>query len=305
MHPRLAPQLLICSSGLPPSFFAKAAPEMTVIPGVVSPTLATVRVKMEAVRAAEARAAFAETAGLLREAAALVREKDKDFAERLLHRAEEADLQAAWHESIAAVLASGRKLATTSTAGAVELSSTEGPALVANAAGGPRRLTWNDITADGVRVKNVRLLPSVTGVLIGIDVNAAVVDTLLEDIEVLPGEDGGGVDEFALAIDIKAGCSRTQVLRAKVRQHASAAGCLAGVRLTPQPLHLLQAQEQRLAVVLEPAHVVHDDALQTRQPVADAGDLVDRVAGQHVVQIGRAPLGQKVDHGDEMRGIVP
>ncbi|HEU4417877.1 MAG TPA: CAP domain-containing protein [Planctomycetota bacterium] len=113
-------------------------------------SLATVRVKMESVRAAEARAAFVETAGLLREAAALVGEKDKDFAERLLRRAEEADLQAAWHESIAAVLGTGRRLTTTSKAGSVELCSTEGPVLLANAAEGQKRLTWNDIPADGV-----------------------------------------------------------------------------------------------------------------------------------------------------------
>jgi uncharacterized protein YkwD len=113
-------------------------------------SLASVRVKMDAVRAAEARGSFAETAGLLREAAALVAEKDKDFAERLLGRAEEADLLAAWHESIAAALAAGRKLTATTTAGAVELRSTEGPVLLANAAEGQKRLTWSDIPADGV-----------------------------------------------------------------------------------------------------------------------------------------------------------
>ena len=113
-------------------------------------SLASVRVKMEAVRAAEARGAFTETAYLLREAAALVREKDADFAERLLGRAEEADLQAAWHDSIAAVLASGRKFTTTSTAGAVELCSVEGAVLLANGTDGQKRLGWNDISTYGL-----------------------------------------------------------------------------------------------------------------------------------------------------------
>lgn len=113
-------------------------------------SLASVRVKMDAVRAAEARGAFAETAGLLREAAALVKERDADFAERLSGRAEEADLQAAWHESIAAVLAAGRKLTTTSKEGSVELGSIEGGTLLATAAEGQKRLTWNDIPADGL-----------------------------------------------------------------------------------------------------------------------------------------------------------
>lgn len=90
-----------------------------------------------------------------------------------------------------------------------------------------------DITANGVRLLGkCRLLPSVTAVLVGIDVNAAVTDTLLEDVEVLPGEDGAGVDEFARSIDIKAGCTRTTIRRFKHRQHASAAGVIAPISLS-------------------------------------------------------------------------
>ena len=89
-----------------------------------------------------------------------------------------------------------------------------------------------DISANGCSIRNVRLLPSVTIVTIGIDIEAAVTDTTLEDIEVLPGEDGAGVDEFVLAIDVKAGCSRTRVSRIKHRQHASAAGSVASIKLT-------------------------------------------------------------------------
>lgn len=89
-----------------------------------------------------------------------------------------------------------------------------------------------DITANSVRVRNIVLLPSVTAVAIGIDVNAAVTDTILEDIEILPGEDGAGTDEFVLGIDIKAGCTRTTIRRLKVRQHASAANVNAAISLT-------------------------------------------------------------------------
>lgn len=89
-----------------------------------------------------------------------------------------------------------------------------------------------DVAANGVTIKNLRLLPSVTAVLIGIDINAAATDTLIEGVEVLPGEDGAGVDEMALGIDIKAGCSRTVIRRFKARQHASAAGCIANIKLT-------------------------------------------------------------------------
>lgn len=89
-----------------------------------------------------------------------------------------------------------------------------------------------DISASNCTIKNLRLLPSVTVVAIGIDVMAAALDTLIEDVEILPGEDGAGVDECELGVDIKAGCTRTTVRRLKVRQHASAAGCIAGVKMT-------------------------------------------------------------------------
>lgn len=89
-----------------------------------------------------------------------------------------------------------------------------------------------DISANGCTLKNLRLLPSITDVLIAIDVNAAVTDTLIEDVEALPGEDGAGADDFAVTVDIKAGCSRTTVRRLKVLSHGTAAGYVAGVKLT-------------------------------------------------------------------------
>jgi hypothetical protein len=89
-----------------------------------------------------------------------------------------------------------------------------------------------NIGASSMSVKNITLRPSVTNVLVGIDVETLFTDVLLDDIEALPGEDGGGVDDFALVVDIKVGCSRTHVNRLKVRQHASAAGYIAGIRLT-------------------------------------------------------------------------
>lgn len=89
-----------------------------------------------------------------------------------------------------------------------------------------------DITANGMTVKNIRLQPSVTIVSIGIDINAAVTDTVLEDIEIMPGEDGAGVDEFVLGVDIKAGCDRTAIRRMKCRMHASTTGANAVISLT-------------------------------------------------------------------------
>lgn len=89
-----------------------------------------------------------------------------------------------------------------------------------------------DISANGCTIKNLRLLPSITDVLIAIDINAAVTDTLIEDVEALPGEDGAGADDFAVTVDVKAGCDRTIVRRLKVVSHGTAAGYIAGVKLT-------------------------------------------------------------------------
>lgn len=89
-----------------------------------------------------------------------------------------------------------------------------------------------NVQASGCVIRNITLRPSVTVVAIGIDVEAAVTDTLLQDIEILPGEAGDGTDEFVLGVDIKAGCTRTRVKNFKYRQHASADGTNAGISLT-------------------------------------------------------------------------
>lgn len=89
-----------------------------------------------------------------------------------------------------------------------------------------------DISVSGCLLRNLVLLPSVTGVLVGIDVMAGALDTVLEDIEILPGEDGGGVDEMIVGIDIGVGCTRTAVRRVKHLQHASVAHAIACVKLT-------------------------------------------------------------------------
>jgi hypothetical protein len=89
-----------------------------------------------------------------------------------------------------------------------------------------------DIGANNVTLRNIRLLPSITTIAIGIDIEAGKTDTLLEGIEILPGEDGAGADEFVLGVDIKAGCSRTKIRNMKGRMHASAANANAVISLT-------------------------------------------------------------------------
>lgn len=89
-----------------------------------------------------------------------------------------------------------------------------------------------DIGANNVTVENIRLLPSVTAVLIGIDIEAGKTNCTLRRIVSLSGEDGAGVDEFAKTIDLKAGADYTLIEDCDFSQHASAAGVLSNICLT-------------------------------------------------------------------------
>lgn len=89
-----------------------------------------------------------------------------------------------------------------------------------------------DIGANGVTLRNFTLRPSVATVSVGIDVEAAVTDTLLKDIEFLPGEAADGTDEFVVGIDIKAGCTRTYIHGIRYAHHASCNGSNSAVKLT-------------------------------------------------------------------------
>lgn len=86
-----------------------------------------------------------------------------------------------------------------------------------------------DIGASGCMIKNIRLLPSVTDVLIAIDCETLFTDHVLQDIEVEPGEDGAGVDEFAAGIEMKVGITRCSIKGFLYDQDASAAGTLRAI----------------------------------------------------------------------------
>ena len=88
-----------------------------------------------------------------------------------------------------------------------------------------------NIGASNVSVKNIVLRSSITDVLIGIDVEAASTDTLLEDIEVIPGEDAAGADDFAAGIELKAGCTRTIIRGFKYSNDASTAGDVSPIHM--------------------------------------------------------------------------
>lgn len=78
-----------------------------------------------------------------------------------------------------------------------------------------------DIGASSCMIKNAQLLPSVTIVTIGIDNETLFTDAVLEDIEVLAGEDGAGVDEFVTGIELKVTCTRATIIGFEYDTHAS------------------------------------------------------------------------------------
>ncbi len=114
-------------------------------------TLATVRAQMDAVRAAEEKGAFADAAQRLRAAAASLRERDAEFAERLLARADEAELLASWHDAVAAAVQGGRKFTARSRSGLdFEITRVEGGTLFPGAPD-ETALTWLEISPSGVQ----------------------------------------------------------------------------------------------------------------------------------------------------------
>jgi hypothetical protein len=88
------------------------------------------------------------------------------------------------------------------------------------------------IGANSTKIVNLTFRSSVTIVTIGIDIEAAVTNTLIQGCEFMIGEAGDGTDDFVIGIDIKAGCTRTTIDDLLFAPHASCDGQEAGVRLT-------------------------------------------------------------------------
>lgn len=89
-----------------------------------------------------------------------------------------------------------------------------------------------DIGANNITISGIRFLPSVTDVLIGVDIEAGVTGTIIQNCEFMLGEDGAGVDEFVLSIDVKAGCHSTVIVGNQFYTHAAAAGATDAIKLT-------------------------------------------------------------------------
>lgn len=120
-------------------------------PDAAADPMSALRSRVDAAKSAEERGAFADAANLLRDAAAAVRDRDAAFAKRLEDRAADAELLAAWHHAVDAVLSSGRTLKVTSTAGrAVTLRGSAGGRLVGTTFEGETELSWLDVSSMGV-----------------------------------------------------------------------------------------------------------------------------------------------------------
>lgn len=113
--------------------------------------LMELRSQLDAIQRAEQNGEFATAARLLHEAVAQVREHDPTSVDRLLARAETAELEAAFHDHVAAVVASGRTLKVTTRAGrAATLRSADGERLAVVTADGDDRLPWPQVSPFGL-----------------------------------------------------------------------------------------------------------------------------------------------------------
>lgn len=116
-------------------------------------TLASLRSHMDKVRDAEEGGDYAHAATLLREAAAAVRSRDAEFADRLVTRAEESELLSGWNDAIVAAITEGKKLTTTDMSGReLQLLRVEDGRIVARSADGDERLEWFDVDAKGMQM---------------------------------------------------------------------------------------------------------------------------------------------------------
>ena len=115
-------------------------------------TLASLRSHMDKIRGAEDGGDYAAAAALLREAAAAVRARDGDFADRLLTRAAESELLAGWNAAVVTAIEAGKELTTTDMSGReVELLRVEDGRIVARSADGEAPLEWFEVDAAGMQ----------------------------------------------------------------------------------------------------------------------------------------------------------
>lgn len=88
-----------------------------------------------------------------------------------------------------------------------------------------------DVTGDDCLIKNIAFLPSAPGVLIGIDLNTGATGNVIEDCELMSGEDGAGADEFVKGIVLTSGNHYTKIKRTIILAHDTAGSATHGIHV--------------------------------------------------------------------------
>jgi len=88
-----------------------------------------------------------------------------------------------------------------------------------------------DVGADDITLRNLIFRPSVTAVLIGVDLETDVTGCVIENCEWAIGEDGAGTDEFVKALHLTSGNHDTVMRDLKILAHASAAQATHGIHV--------------------------------------------------------------------------
>lgn len=86
------------------------------------------------------------------------------------------------------------------------------------------------VGANNVHLVNLRFMPSIDDIVIGVDVEESVTGTILEKCEWAEMEETG--DEFILGLDIKAGCTDTKVTNCLFRTELTGSACTHAIKLT-------------------------------------------------------------------------
>ncbi len=86
------------------------------------------------------------------------------------------------------------------------------------------------IGANNTHLINLRFLPSIDDIVIGVDVETGITGTILEKCEWAEMEDTG--DEFILGLDIKSGCTDTKVTNCLFRTEVTADAATHAIKLT-------------------------------------------------------------------------
>jgi hypothetical protein len=81
-----------------------------------------------------------------------------------------------------------------------------------------------DITANNMTLVGLKFRPSITDVLIGVEIATDVTGTRLIGCEFMCGEDGAGVDDFAVCLKLVSGNHDTVIRGNRFLSHVSAAG---------------------------------------------------------------------------------